>query len=214
MFTVLPATAATRVCSCKLCRGIIVAHNIALEHIFIYALLSSAKNEQAAECAYSSHTYATPHRLAADISHGINLTQAQTLPKPTITCLPHPKNSIEPSANVNIIHIVLTAAVGVTATSLQVTSNSIFRTQYWLWTYFRIYTPAVYKNEQAAHMCIIFTFRLLTQLLRHGFIIVPPAAAHIDMKLSTKWCKRGYCDPISLSAAAYMWKSFTFLHIC
>ena len=43
-------------------------------------------------------------------------------------------------------------------------------------------------------MCITFTFRLLPLLLRHGFIIVPPEAAHIDMKLSTKWWKRGYCD--------------------
>ena len=70
--------------------------------------------------------------------------------------------------------------------------------------------PPFAANEQA-YMCITFTFRLLPLLLRHGFIIVPPAAAHIDMKLSTKWWKRGYCDSILLQTAAHMWILFTFL---
>ena len=56
IFTMLPATAATWVCSSKLYREIIVAHNIALGHTFTYILLPFAATDKHI-CAYSSHVY-------------------------------------------------------------------------------------------------------------------------------------------------------------
>ena len=80
-------------------------------YFHIYAPVVYKERTSCMRCAYSSRIYVTPHRLAVDVLPNPSVTST-TAPKPTITRLPHPKKSIEPSENVNIIHICTYSGCG------------------------------------------------------------------------------------------------------